>query len=166
MNSNHKNSDHINVQSKLKRNEILRKIKKILKLQLYGILATSYNNQPYTSLLAFAASEDMKNIYMATSKTTHKFQYVKENEKTAFFIDTRENDNFDVNKAYALTAIGKATPINKKDSPEIEKLYLSRHPQLETFIHLPNVQFLQMKISSFSFVQRFQNVFLLDMDNK
>jgi nitroimidazol reductase NimA-like FMN-containing flavoprotein (pyridoxamine 5'-phosphate oxidase superfamily) len=161
-----KNSNYIKVETKRKKYEIQRRIKKILQSQLYGILATSYRNQPYTSLLAFIASEDLNNIYVATSKNTHKFENVNENENVAFFIDTRSNDNFDVSNAYALTIFGKAEIIDKDKITQIKKLYVSRHPQLDSFIHSKNVEILQINISSFSFVERFKNVYLLKMNEE
>lgn len=166
MDSKYKDSEFIKVKSKMNANEILHKIKNIFQLQLYGVLATSYRNQPYTYLLAYVASKDMKYIYVATDKTTHKFQNINQNDRVAFFIDTRSNDTFDVNNAYALTTICKAEQINKKETSEVEKLYLSRHPQLETFLSSINVEFLRLTILSFSFVEHFQNVYLLERDIK
>ncbi len=164
--SKYKDSNNITNENSPKKNEIKKQIKKILRSQLYGVLATSYDNQPYTSLLAFVASHDIKTIYVATGRNTHKFQNVHKNEKVAFFIDTRSNDNFDVGTAYALTVFGRAKATHKNESTQIKKLYLQRHPQLESFIQSKNVEFLQIKISSFSFVERFQNVYLLEMDNE
>lgn len=166
MNSNFHVPDYTELKKGIKKDNIQKQIKRILQSQLYGILATSYKNQPYMSLLAFIASKDMKSIYVATGRNTHKFQNVNENDKVAFFIDTRENNNLDVSSAYALTVFGTAKEINKKKNTQIKKLYISRHPQLDSFIHSQNVEFLQIKISSFSLVERFQNVYLLEMDNE
>lgn len=166
MNSNFHVPDYTELKKGIKKDNIQKQIKRILQSQLYGILATSYKNQPYISLLAFIASKDMKSIYVATGRNTHKFQNVNENDKVAFFIDTRENNNLDVSSAYALTVFGTAKEINKKKNTQIKKLYISRHPQLDSFIHSQNVEFLQIKISSFSLVERFQNVYLLEMDNE
>lgn len=166
MNSNFHGADHTELKKGRKKEKIQRQIKHILQSQLYGVLATSYDNQPYMSLLAFVASNDIKSIYVATVRSTHKFQNVNKNEKIAFFIDTRENNNFDVSSAYALTVFGKAKAIDKNEIKHIKQLYLSKHPQLYSFIHSQNVEFLQLKISSFSFVERFQNVYLMEIDNE
>lgn len=166
MNSNFHDADYTELKKGMKKDKIQREIKHILQSQLYGVLATSYDNQPYTSLLAFVASHDINTIYVATGRSTHKFQNVDKNEKVAFFIDTRSNNNFDVGTAYALTVFGRAKAANRNEITQIEKLYLRRHPQLDSFIHSRNVEFLQIKISSFSFVERFQNVYLLEMDNE
>jgi heme iron utilization protein len=166
MNSNFRVPNYTELKNGIKKDNIQQQIKRMLQSQLYGILATSYKNQPYMSLLAFIASKDMKSIYVATGKSTYKFQNVNENDKVAFFIDTRSNDNLDVSSAYALTVFGKAKVIETKQNKQIKKLYLSRHPQLDSFIHSQNVEFLQIKISSFSFVERFQNVYLLEINNE
>ena len=163
---NDKESNYTKVETMRKKNEIQQKIKKILQSQLYGVLATSYKFQPFTSLLAFVASEDLDYLYVATGKTSHKFQNIIENEKVAFFIDTRSNDNFDVNTAYALTIFGKVKVIDKNNITKIIKSYLLRHPQLDSFIHSKNVVFLQLAISSFSFVEHFQKVYLLERSNE
>jgi nitroimidazol reductase NimA-like FMN-containing flavoprotein (pyridoxamine 5'-phosphate oxidase superfamily) len=165
MNSNFHDANYTELNNGIKKDKIKQKIKHILKSQLYGVLATSYKNQPYTSLLAFVASEDITSIYVATGKSTHKYKNVNENEKVAFFIDTRANNNFDVNTAYTLTVFAKAKERNRNEIPHIKKLYLSKHPHLNSFIHSKNVEFVQFKVSKFSFVERFQNVYLLEMDN-
>ena len=165
MNSNFHDADYTELKKGIKKDNIQRQIKHVLQSQLYGVLATSYDNQPYMSLLAFVASNDIKSIYVATGRSTHKFQNVNKNEKIAFFIDTRENNNFDVRSAYALTVFGKAKAIDKNEIKHIKQLYLSKHPQLDSFIHSQNVEFLRLKISLFSFVERFQNVYILKMDN-
>jgi nitroimidazol reductase NimA-like FMN-containing flavoprotein (pyridoxamine 5'-phosphate oxidase superfamily) len=161
-----KESKYDNVNTQIKRKEIRKYVENILKTQLYGVLATSYNGQPYTSLLAFASSEDLRNIYAATGKTSYKFQNLSNNQKVAFFIDTRSNNNFDTSNAFALTAIGEAIPVTKDKVAEIEDFYLERHPHLNSFVRSENVQFVQIKVSMFSLVERFQNVFLLEMDDE
>ncbi len=160
------NSQYTKVENKIKKEQLSQDIKSILFEQLYGILATSYKHQPYTSLLAFVASSDIKHIFLATGKGTHKFHNLLKNRNIAFFIDTRSNRTVDISDAFALTAIGKADPIESNQKEQVKNRYLQRHPQLNHFINAEHVELIQLTIASYTLVKRFQEVFILDLDEQ
>ena len=158
------NSSYINVNESSKNEEIKSEIKSILNNQLYGILATSYNHQPYTNLIAFIASEDTKNIFLATGKETQKYYNLNKNKNVAFFIDTRSNDQIDIINANTLTAMGQAKQIKTKQINDIKKKYLSKHPLLKEFINSKNVEIFGMTVYTYIYVKSFQQVFKLKLD--
>jgi hypothetical protein len=48
-------------------------IKRILDSQKLAVLATQRDGRPYGSLVAFAATDDMKNLLFATTRATRKY---------------------------------------------------------------------------------------------
>jgi nitroimidazol reductase NimA-like FMN-containing flavoprotein (pyridoxamine 5'-phosphate oxidase superfamily) len=142
---------------------IRHKISSILENQLYGVLATSNKNQPYTSLLAFVVSDDIRYIYLATGRDTNKFQNLSKNQKVAFFVDTRNNNKYDISNANTLTAIAQAESINEELISNIEKTYIERHPDLASFIKSKNVELIQLKIISYTLIEKFQSAITLKM---
>jgi len=54
-------------------------IKQILDSQRLAVLATQGDGSPYGSLVAFAATENMKNLLFATTRTTRKYANLLKN---------------------------------------------------------------------------------------
>lgn len=81
-------------------------IRELLESQKLAVLATHGQGQPYTSLVAFASSTDLREIYFATSRSTRKYDNVTANPKVSLLVDNRSNDVSDFHLAMAATALG------------------------------------------------------------
>jgi uncharacterized protein YhbP (UPF0306 family) len=134
------------------------KLKKLFSSQKLGVLATQQEKNPYTSLVAFACSDDMRQIVFATPKTTRKFSNITSNSNVSIFIDNRSNKAVDFRKAIGVTVLGSVKQIRKNKNSKLMKLYLGKHPQLESFLSSPSCVFIRIDIKSFYVVERFQNV--------
>ena len=134
------------------------KLKKLFSSQKLGVLATQQKKNPYTSLVAFACSDDMRQIVFATPKATRKFANIISNPSVSFFIDNRSNRAIDFRKAIGVTALGSVRQIRKNKNSKLMKLYLSKHPQLDSFLASKSCAFLCIDVKSFYIVDRFQNV--------
>lgn len=134
------------------------KLKKLFSSQKLGVLATQQKKNPYTSLVAFACSGDMRQIVFATPKATRKFANIMSNSSVSFFIDNRSNRAIDFRKAIGVTALGSVRQIRKNKNSKLMKLYLSKHPQLDSFVGSQSCAFLCIDVKSFYIVERFQNV--------
>lgn len=134
------------------------KLRKLLSSQKLGVLATQQKKNPYTSLVAFACSDDMRKIVFATPKTTRKFANIISNSNVSFFIDNRSNRAIDFRKAIGVTALGSVRHIRKNKNSKLMKLYLTKHPQLDSFLASKSCAFLCIDVKSFYVVERFQTV--------
>ena len=134
------------------------KLKKLFSSQKLGVLATQQKKNPYTSLVAFACSDDMRQFVFATPKATRKFANIISNPSVSFFIDNRSNRAIDFRKAIGVTALGSVRQIRKNKNSKLMKLYLSKHPQLDSFLASKSCAFLCIDVKSFYIVERFQNV--------
>jgi uncharacterized protein YhbP (UPF0306 family) len=134
------------------------KLKQLFRSQTLGVLATQQKKKPYTSLVAFACSDDMHRIVFATAKTTRKFANLISNSNVSMFIDNRSNKATDFRKAIGVTALGSVRQITKNKTSKMMKLYRNKHPQLESFLASPSCAFICMDVKSFYVVERFQNV--------
>jgi len=135
-----------------------KKLKELFSSQKLGILATQQKKSPYTSLIAFACSDDMRHIVFATPKTTRKFENMISNSHVSFFVDNRSNKPADFRKAIGVTAVGSVRQIRKNKHSRLMTLYLRKHPQLESFLGSYLCAFLCIDVNSFYVVERFQNV--------
>lgn len=131
---------------------------RLLAEQSLGVLATNRRGHPYASLVAFAASDDLRCLYFATTRATRKFHNLAEDAQTALLIDNRHNQAHDFYAAAAVTAYGPALEIEVPERTAIESLYLARHPQLKTFVTAPSSALFRIMVEKYDLVERFQQV--------
>ncbi len=90
----------------------LQTIHNLLRQQPFGVLATAGGDgAPYASLVAFAASQDDRQLYFITPRATRKFSDIVENPRVALLVTNSTNRLEDVELASTLTAVGRAAPV-------------------------------------------------------
>ena len=93
----------------MKENEKIREIlRELFASQKLAILGTHQGGQPYGSLVAFAVSPDLKNLFFATTRATRKFANLQADSRVSMVLDNRSNRVIDFRKAVAATALGRA----------------------------------------------------------
>ncbi len=135
-------------------------IAKLLLSQKLAVLASQTpEGTAYASLIAFAATEDLQNIVMATPRATRKFANIKHNPKVSLLIDDRSNNEQDFHDAQAVTVMGSVAEIDLDASQnDLAPLYLSKHPYLEDFLRSPSTAFMVISVWRYYLVSRFQEV--------
>ena len=128
--------------------------------QKLAVLATNMKGVPYTSLVAFVASTDLKEIFFATLKGTTKYNNLLDNPNVSILIDTRKNKPSDFQDAVAISAEGITEVINNYKQKYIA-LYLEKHPSLSEFITSPNCAIIRVNITKYQYVSKFQNINIL-----
>jgi len=142
--------------------EILRDL---LESQLLGVLGTQHEGEPYTSLVGFAATPDLKQIFFATGRSTRKLANLAQDARASMLVDNRTNRWADFTEASAATAVGMVEEIGDEERSEPERIFLAKHPQLESFVRSPSCRFLSLRVSVYMVVTRFQNVIELHIDS-
>ena len=142
--------------------ELKNLISKIGSKQLFAVLATSNKNQPYTSLVAFAITEDLKKLVFITPRDTRKFQYLSENNRVSLMIDNSENQKVDISKAVGITITGKSRDSSGKERETLLNLFISKHPQMNEFAFSKGCSVVSVDINRYDVVERFQNVSVLE----
>lgn len=83
------------------------RIRALFSSQLLCVLSTYNQGQPYTNLVAFAETPDLKSLIFATNRNTNKYRNAMLNSDVAVLIDSRTNTDSDFHDALAVTAMGK-----------------------------------------------------------
>ncbi|MCB1966336.1 pyridoxamine 5'-phosphate oxidase family protein [Accumulibacter sp.] len=138
--------------------EIQPLLRDLLRSQRFAVLATDDHGQPFASLMAFAASEDLGRIVVLTERGTRKFANLTANQRVALLIDDRENKGSDTQNSVAVTALGQAQEVSRDAGAELIENYLARHPYLAAFAASRSCAVVLVTISSYQFVSRFQEV--------
>jgi len=137
---------------------LVRQLKELFDSQYLGVLATSEHGQPYTSLVAFAATEDLKSIYFATGRSTRKFANLQSDPRVSMLIDNRSNRASDIAHAMAATVTGLAAELSGNDQAAARAHYLAKLPHMEEFVEAPSIALVQLSVARYYVVDRFQHV--------
>ena len=133
-------------------------LKELCTGQPLAVLATDAGNGPYTSLVAFAVSPDLRQLYFATLRATRKWANLAGNHHVSLLIDNRSNQVTDFSRAAAATVIGSAEEVSGSELVTGLAIFLRRHPHLAEFTASPSCALFRVQIASIYLVKRFQNV--------
>ena len=82
---------------------IKEKISELANEQLFGILCTQTDGQPYGSMIGFAFSDDLKYAVFATPKATRKYNNLSKCHNVALVVNNREKHPSELMKIQAFT---------------------------------------------------------------
>jgi nitroimidazol reductase NimA-like FMN-containing flavoprotein (pyridoxamine 5'-phosphate oxidase superfamily) len=123
-------------------------LKDIIGTQYFAVLNTLGEGLPYSNLVSFAISEDLKSLVFVTDRKTRKYRNIRENDNISMLIDNRTNQPSDISQAMAITVIGTAhEELGHKSS--LQALFLARHPKLRQFVNDPNTAIILVNVSDF-----------------
>jgi heme iron utilization protein len=121
----------------------------LLAIQRLAVLATSQDGQPYSSLVAFAVTDDLKQILFVTNRDTRKYRNIQQNSRVAMLVDSRKNDHADFETASAVTAIGVAREALGQERNHLSEVYLAKHPYLTDFLGMSNSALVLVAVSEY-----------------
>jgi nitroimidazol reductase NimA-like FMN-containing flavoprotein (pyridoxamine 5'-phosphate oxidase superfamily) len=137
-------------------------LKDMFTTQRFCVLATQGQGQPYGSLVAFAETDDMKQLVFATSRETRKFSNLVSEPRVALVIDSRSNSDSDLKNAVAVTALGPAHEAAGDEKERLARVYVAKHPGLAGFIGSPDMAVCVVEVEDYV-IARFDEVTKLHM---
>jgi nitroimidazol reductase NimA-like FMN-containing flavoprotein (pyridoxamine 5'-phosphate oxidase superfamily) len=136
-----------------------RNIRQLLQNEQLAVLSTEQQGQPYASLVAFAATPDLANLFFCTPKTTRKFSNLTTNPRVAMLINNCRNQSSDIYSAVSVTAVGKATEVADSSRQDLSALYLRKLPHLKEFLWAETTALIQVRVERYVLVRKFQDVY-------
>ena len=133
-------------------------VQNLLNTQRLAVLSTQMSGRPYSNLIAFAATEDMKDIVFATTRATRKYANLTAEARVSLLIDNRSNQESDFGEASAVTVLGTAEEVLGPDRERYLQIYLKKHPYLEEFVTAPTCALITVKVEKYIMVTQFQEV--------
>lgn len=138
--------------------QIFKQITELFESQNLAVLSTQKDSQPYSSLVAFAASPDLKYVYFLTPNTTRKYEHLTANPKVSILVHDSRNQADDFYNAISVTGTGVSQEIDKPVAQKELDLYQKQHPDLKEFSMAPATAFIRISIKRYFMVNQFQNV--------
>ena len=133
-------------------------LRDLFQRQILAVLSTQGQSGPWGSLVAFAATEDLRTLIFVTGRSTRKYSNLLANPHVAMVLDNRSNELADFEEAIAVTATGLAAEAKEADREQLLTTYLKKHPHLRDFSTSPSCSLFRVEVEKFSIVYRFQNV--------
>ena len=144
--------------------QIRKRLGELFRTQNLAALSTQHAGQPYGSLVAFYAADNLKHIYFVTPKTTRKYANLTGDSRVAIMVNSSTNQVTDFHRAVAVTAVGKAEEIVGADKEMILSQYIVKHHHLEDFARSPTCALIRVAVNSYYMVTNFQNVMELHLE--
>jgi nitroimidazol reductase NimA-like FMN-containing flavoprotein (pyridoxamine 5'-phosphate oxidase superfamily) len=112
-------------------------LREILGRQYFAALNTLRQGLPYSNLVSFAITDDLRSLVFVTGRNTQKYRNIQENHNISLLIDSRTNTPSDTSDAIAITVVGTARE-ETDDKSILQDILLARHPQLRHFVEAPD----------------------------
>jgi len=133
-------------------------LRTLLTTQPLAVVATQKDGHPYTSLVAFVASDDLRRIAFVTSRATTKYRNLLDAPHVSLLIDSRTHSVEDFTAGAAVTVLGRAAEIGDKQGSALLEGFLQKHPHLEAFARAPSTALCGVEVETYVLVTRFQHV--------
>lgn len=134
-------------------------ISRILNQQIQCVLATVKNNQPYQHMMAFAFSEDLSRIYLATYMDTRKFRNMRSNHSVSLLWDNRSGSAEDHVDGLSLIASGNAELVARDSINNVGEMLLTRNPALKVLLEDESCRLFVIMINGYQWTKGYQEVF-------
>ena len=151
-------NSHTDIATMESNTQFRKRLGELFRSQALAALSTHHAGQPYASLVAFYATDDLKHIYFVTPKTTRKYANLTADNRVAIMVNSSANQISDFHQAISVTAVGQAKEVAGADKEIILGQYLAKHPHLEDFVRSPTCALVRVVVDSYYMVKNFQNV--------
>ena len=134
------------------------RIRKVIESQKIAVLGTSKDDEPYSCLVAFAMTYDLKELIFATMRQRLKYRNIMANPRVTLIIDDRNSSNSIFNDTTSVTMIGTARDIRGDGREQYAALLLDEHPSLDEFVNSPECAVISVLIDKMYIVSEFESV--------
>lgn len=117
--------------------------------QYFAVLNTLGDSLPHSSLISFAATDDLRSLVFVTGRNTLKYRNIRGNRNVSLLIDNRTNQPSDISEAIAITARGSAGE-EMNNATLWRDVVLSRHPQLRQFVEAPDTAIIVVAVREYA----------------
>ena len=133
--------------------------------QYFAVLATRTGDQIHTTLVAFAATEDLKTLFLCTPRATRKYTNLSRNPSVSLLVHNSANMATDISQAMAVTIAGSAAEVPDDRLDEARAIYLGKQPHMAAFVNSPNTAIVEVAVRRYDVVVHFQDVTILEIQD-
>lgn len=138
--------------------EVRKLIMEVLDTQRIAVLGTSKDDEPYSCLVAYVMTADLKELVFATMRQRLKYRNIMANPRVTLIIDDRDKSDSDFTETTSITMVGTARDIHDGGREQYTSLLLNRHPLLDDFVNSPECAVISVIIDKMYVVSEFESV--------
>ncbi|BBO70078.1 hypothetical protein DSCA_40080 [Desulfosarcina alkanivorans] len=131
--------------------------------QYFAVLATRSTDRIHTTLVAFAAADDLKTLFVCTPRATRKYSNLKLNPSVSLLVHNSANMATDIRQAMAVTISGDAAEVPENRLEGARRVYLGKQPHMSDFVRSPNTAIIEVAVRRYDVVAHFQDVTILEI---
>ncbi|MFW9889932.1 MAG: pyridoxamine 5'-phosphate oxidase family protein [Candidatus Thorarchaeota archaeon] len=139
------------------------KLTQLFDSQLIAVLGTSSDDDPYTCLVGFKFTSDLRNVIFATMRNRLKYRQISSNPRVSLIIDDRKNSPSDFSHATSATIIGTARDTEEPERARLADMLVEKHPFLSDFVKDPNCAIMKVMVEKMYVVGDFERVQKISM---
>ena len=124
--------------------------------QKLAVLGTCGDTQPYCTLMAFAATDDLRLLILSTRRTTRKYANLLAHDRVSLLVDNRRNLDEDFHQAMAVTIVGQAREAAAGERDRLLPVFLYKHPYLRGFLSAADCALIKITVERYLIVSHFQ----------
>ena len=143
--------------------QIAQLLRDLFSSQRLAVIATQGGGQPYGNLVAFAETDDLKQLLFVTNRATRKYANLKADRRVAMLVDGRKNQLSDFQTALAVTAMGIAGEVPRSEKDILSHIYLRKHPHLVDFVNGSDNALIRVKVVDY-IVAKFSEITILHVE--
>ena len=131
--------------------------------QYFAVLATRSGEQIHTTLVAFAATDNLKTLFVCTPRATRKYSNLKQNPSVSLLVHNSSNMATDIRQSIAVTVSGTAEEVPVDRLSAARAVYLAKQPHMSGFANSPNTAIIEVTVTRYDVVAHFQDVTILEI---
>jgi nitroimidazol reductase NimA-like FMN-containing flavoprotein (pyridoxamine 5'-phosphate oxidase superfamily) len=143
--------------------ETQEKLTQLFNSQLIAVLGTSSDDDPYTCLVGFRFTSDLRNVIFATMRDRLKYRQISSNPRVSLIIDDRKNSPSDFSHATSATIIGTAIDTEEPERGMFADMLVEKHPFLTDFVKDSNCAIMKVMVEKMYVVGDFERVQKINM---
>jgi nitroimidazol reductase NimA-like FMN-containing flavoprotein (pyridoxamine 5'-phosphate oxidase superfamily) len=115
------------------------------------VLATTADQRPHCSLMAYVCDDPVRRVYMVTFRDSVKFRNLSQNPAVSLLVDTREtHGKARRGETKAVTVSGVYEPLaDPVERAEAKSRLLAAHPHLDVFLQSDDAEIIAVRLTSF-----------------
>ncbi len=122
-------------------------VKEIILENDLAVLATSFEDKPHCSLMAYLPDPDCRILRLLTLEKSRKYFNISRNPHVSLLIDTR-NRKIPREEFKALTISGICVPAPLKEQKSLKQLIIQKHAQLKGLAERKDSTVLEVSVES------------------
>lgn len=135
------------------------KIKILVENEMFAILCTQGENQPYGSIIAYSTNDDLTKIIFATPVNTRKYSLLSSCSNIALVIDDRSKFQNNLQQISAVTITGKARQlVDELELKQYSHMLIDKHCCLKDFLNSKTSAVFVIESLKYFYVEKFQQL--------